>query len=85
MHLNMKLNKLIILTILIGIVLHLKTLDNIYVGIYDDKDMHWDSFYVIKPVSHTYNLTIELEDNQEGYFFYNLGFGRYSTGDTRYG
>jgi len=71
--------KTILLLLMFGILLNLNTLDNIYVGVYQyDENGQMEkrvSEITIKPESLDYYLDIELEDNQRGFYMYNLGFG----------
>lgn len=66
--------------ILCGLLLNLHTLDNIYVGIRENDQ--WTELKVIKPDKLNYVLEVPLKENQEAYFFYNLGFGRYTTNEV---
>ena len=56
-------------------VLSLQTLDEIYVGVYEDNI--FKELITIQPTTLDYNLQLQLEDNQEVYYFYNQGFGQY--------
>lgn len=67
--------KAIILILIV--LLTLSNLDNIYVGIYSDNAE--PEYRIIQPDKLDYELSLDLEDGQEAYYFYNCGFGKYDT------
>jgi hypothetical protein len=67
----------VVFAVLFGLMLHLQTLDNIYVGIKDlDHQDKWADIQTIKPDTLDYELNVPLEKGQAAVFFYNRGFGR---------
>lgn len=70
-----KLLYLLVLFGVIGVVLHLNTLDEIYVGVYTEGEEK-PELKVFQPDSYVYELEFPLGDGQVAYYFYNLGFGK---------